>query len=93
MPNVFNSPYEAATVETQVWVECSETDYNYGLECLPPALWEGSKFLVGEPSSHTAEGFPTFQPFFQVEHRYYRGQQPMTRAEFRKVDIHKAVAK
>ena len=87
--HTFKDKYEAATAETQVWHECSEEDYMYGLECLWPAFWEGSKFMVGEPWTHTAEGVPTFQAFFQRGDKYFRAQQPMTRAEFRKVDIHK----
>jgi hypothetical protein len=84
----FKSEYEEATAETQLWRECSEEDYMYGLECLPPAYWEGSKFMVGEAWTHNSQGVPTYRAFFQRGDKYFRAEQPMTRSEFRKVNIH-----
>lgn len=86
--------YRERTAETLKFKECTEKEYNYGLECLPPALWLDHGFLVGEPSSHTGEGLPTFQPFIRNGGMYYRGDGPVTRKTFRTlthIDIASAI--
>jgi hypothetical protein len=45
------------------WNEVSEARYNEMLEALPPAVWAGLGFLVGEPFDHTADGYPRFTAF------------------------------
>jgi hypothetical protein len=71
--------------------ECTEARYNEMLEILPPALWLGHGFLVGEPHDHrrckvTKKMAPTYAAFFYGFGRYFEGE-PMTMAEFRAFDI------
>ena len=71
--------------------ECSEERYDEMLGILPPALWLGKGFLVGEPADHrrckiTKKVMPTYAAFFNAFGRYYEGD-PMTVAEFRAFDI------
>jgi hypothetical protein len=67
--------------------ECTEEHYDEMLSVLPPALWLGKGFLVGEPHDHrrckiTKKVMPTYAAFFNAFGKYYEGD-PMTMAEFR----------
>jgi hypothetical protein len=71
--------------------ECSEERYDEMLGVLPPALWLGYGFLVGEPSSHrkckvTGNIMPTYAAFFNAFGRYFEGDD-MTASEFKQFDI------
>lgn len=66
------------------WHECSALVYDRMLECLPPALWIGGAFLVGEPADHdAATGQPRFDGFRVRGKVYERTNRPVTKAEFR----------
>ena len=71
--------------------ECSAERYDEMLGVLPPALWLGKGFLVGEPSTHrrctiTKKILPTYSAFFFAYRRYYEGDD-MTIPEFKAFDI------
>ena len=54
------------------------------LEVLPPAIWIGGAFLVGEPVTHSARtGAPMFDGFWKRNGRYLASNRAMTRAELR----------
>jgi hypothetical protein len=66
--------------------ECSEERYDEMLGVLPPTVWVGKGFLVGEPHDHrkckiTGKTAPTYAVFFAAFGRYYEGD-PMTVNEF-----------
>lgn len=66
------------------WELITEERYNELLECLPPALWTGSGFLVGEPYDHHAiTGQPRFQACMKKWNEHFASSRPMTKAEFR----------
>jgi hypothetical protein len=67
--------------------ECNEARYDGILGIVPPPLWLGKGFLVGEPHDHrrckvTLKMMPTYAAFFYAFGKYYEGD-PMTMAEFR----------
>ncbi len=67
--------------------ECSAERYDEMLSILPPALWLGNRFLVGEPASHrrctiTKKTVPVYSAFFFAFGKYYESD-PMSIAEFR----------
>jgi hypothetical protein len=67
--------------------ECTEDLYDEMLCILPPALWLGYGFLVGEPYDHrrctiTNHVMPTYAAFFNAFGKFYEGD-PLTVAEFR----------
>ncbi len=67
------------------WTETDEHTYTNMLEVLPPALWIGGGFLVGEPWDHSYEtGAPRFAAYLHRNGRYYTASRPLTCAEFRK---------
>ena len=44
------------------WKRTTEAKYDEMLEILPPALWTGLGFLVGEPLDHDDNREPSNQP-------------------------------
>jgi hypothetical protein len=71
--------------------ECTEERYDHMLGILPPALWLGKGFLVGEPSTHrkckvTGMVRPTYAAFFTSFGRYFEGDD-MTVDEFKCFDV------
>jgi len=82
---------ESARQHTPItWQETTRAKYWEMLEVLPPALWIGGFFLVGEPYDHDMDtGAPRFQAYQQIGHedtggaRYFVASRPMTRAELR----------
>ena len=53
------------------------------LEVLPPAHWDSSGFLVGEPADHrecriTHVVRPTFAAFLKFDERYFESEWPLT---------------
>ena len=74
-----------------VWTRTSKRKYWEMLEVLPPALWIGGAFLVGEPTDHHATtGQPRFQAYWQRGSSddfaiYLAASRPMTCAELRAV--------
>jgi len=52
------------------WIECSEKDYMYGLEVLPPKRWDGMAFMIGEPLTYGKEG-AIFDAFVKVDGKCY----------------------
>jgi hypothetical protein len=67
--------------------ECTEERYDEMLSILPPTLWLGYGFLVGEPHDHrkckiTRKVLPTYAAFFNGFGKYYEGD-PMTVPEFK----------
>ena len=66
------------------WELITEERYWEMLECLPPALWTGNGFLVGEPYDHHAiTGQPRFQACMKKWNEHFASSRPMTKAEFR----------
>jgi hypothetical protein len=70
----------------------TEEQYNYGLECLPPALWLYYGFLVGEPATHrvckvSGHFRATYTAFFERNGKYYENDEPLTIPEFRAFDL------
>lgn len=72
--------------------EVTESRYDEMLNILPPRLWLGYGFLVGEPVNDrfftvTGNKSATYASFFNAFGGYYKGD-PMTVQEFVKFDIH-----
>lgn len=90
-PGAVRMPYEtwrAEAIASQdtpiVWQTTDEKSYIDMLEVLPPALWIGGAFLVGEPCDHSyATGAPRFQGFWHRGTEYLCSNRPITRAELR----------
>ena len=66
--------------------ECTKVRYEEMLGALPPTIWLGKGFLVGEPHEHrrctiTNQVMPTYAAFFNALGRFYEGD-PMTVNEF-----------
>ncbi len=56
----------------QTWREdCTEKDYEYMLECLPPRAWKDTAFLVGECLTHGIEG-AIYDAFIEIDGLYYQ---------------------
>lgn len=71
--------------------ECTEERYDEMLGILPPALWVGKGFLVGERYDHrkckiTGKVSPTCSAFFHAFGRFFEGD-PLTVAELVNFDI------
>ena len=67
------------------WELTTGRKYQEMLEVLPPALWIGGAFLVGEPWDHDfATGAPRFAAYVERSGRYYTASRPLTAAELRK---------
>jgi hypothetical protein len=80
--------WTAAVVARQtapiVWEPTDAAEYVEMLEVLPPALWIGGAFLVGEPMDHAAaDGAPRFTGYWHHGGAYYRASRPITRLELR----------
>ena len=68
------------------WEPSTYEAFDYGLCVLPPAIWIGGTFMVGEPYDHDAgNGQPRFQAYRQRGEVYEKANRPMTRAEFREI--------
>ena len=65
----------------------TEDRYNEMLEVLPPAVWTGLGFLVGEPQDHNAEGQPRFACFVKLGDKFFEASRTVTVAEFRAVRV------
>lgn len=84
--------WKAAVVARQqavplTWEPSSHAQYHEMLNILPPALWLGGGFLVGEPTDgDMATGQPRFQGYLETSAgQYLASSRPMTRAELRAV--------
>ena len=73
-------------------VPCTEERYNEMLEILPPRMWVGKGFLVGEPNNHRLSMMAglgwadTYAAFFRLNDKFYCSNGDMTVAEFNKVN-------
>jgi hypothetical protein len=68
------------------WRRTTKARYHEMLEVLPPAMWIGGAFLVGEPQDHDiATGSPRFDAFRHRHGVYEASDRPITRAELRAV--------
>jgi hypothetical protein len=78
--------WKAAQQHTPItWEPTDKETYHEMLEVLPPALWIGGAFLVGEPMDHDATtGRPRFQGYWHRNGIYLVASRPMTCAELRK---------
>lgn len=65
------------------WKQTTEERYDEMLGVLPPALWLGHGFLVGEPFDHDRMGRPRFAAFVYIDGKFYENSDPMTAQEFR----------
>lgn len=69
---------------TITWMPSSQADYLDMLNVLPPAMWIGGAFLVGEPTDHDmSNGAPRFAAYWERHGAYYVANRPLTRAELR----------
>ena len=67
-----------------VWERSGEATYLEMLEILPPAMWVGTEFLVGEPTDHCCvTGAPRFQAYGKCRGVYLASSRPITMAELR----------
>lgn len=67
-----------------VWESTTAEAYRRMLEVLPPALWIGGAFLVGEPMDHAvADGAPRFTAFWHHGTEFLIASRPLTRLELR----------
>ncbi len=75
------------------WARTTRAKYHEMLEILPPALWIGGAFLVGEPFDHHATtGRPRFAAYWHrgaalpwFEGSYFVASRPLTRPELRAI--------
>jgi hypothetical protein len=64
------------------WAPTTQAEYTRMLEVLPPALWQGGAFLVGEPMDHDLQsGVPRFAAYWARWGRYFIASRPLTCAE------------
>lgn len=68
------------------FTEVSAERYDEMLGVLPPIAWLDKGFLVGEAWRHNDEGQPMFAPFVTQAGRFYEGSEPITVADWRKLD-------
>lgn len=73
------------------FIEVSEERYDEMLGVLPPVAWIDKGFLVGEPWRHNEAGNPMFAPLMHVGGRYYEGTEPITVADWRKLNPYDCV--
>ena len=80
----------AAEQDTPItWTRTTRAKYWEMLEILPPALWLGGAFLVGEPTDHHARtGHPRFAAYWQRGSSedfavYLVASRPLTRSELK----------
>lgn len=67
-----------------VWTETTPAQYDERLNVLPPALWRGGAFLVGEPTDHDlSTGQPRFAADWHRGNHYVTASRPLTCAELR----------
>lgn len=85
------SAARAAAQDTPIlWRRTNRAKYHEMLNILPPALWIGGAFLVGEPMDHHAlSGQPRFSAYWQRGSSedfavYLVASRPLTCAELRK---------
>lgn len=75
------------------WMPTTREQYHEMLEVLPPAMWSGGAFLVGEPDDHDAEtGEPRFRCYFHEAGAYSVASRPMTRRELKSFLSQKGIA-
>jgi len=77
------------------WKRISRERYDEMLGALPPELRLTKGFLTGEAVTHETCTIakivvPKFRPFVQTARdAFYEGEKPMSRGEFRILDLHK----
>jgi hypothetical protein len=82
---------------TTKFKEVSAERYDEMLGVLPPAMWLGKGFLVGEAWTHKRctvtgrDNTPAFAPFLEYRGKFYEGPEPMTGAEFRALNPEEVV--
>ena len=69
------------------FIETTEEKYDYGLEVLPPEMYDGTDFLVGEPVTHrqcTVSGMiaPTFEGYIIRGGKFFVTDESVTLKEF-----------
>lgn len=66
------------------WEPITEEKYWEWLECVPPAAYTATGFLLGEPFDHHAlTGKPRYTACIKKGDAYFASSRPMTKAEFR----------
>jgi len=70
-----------------VWEPSTAEQYHDMLNILPPAMWIGGAFLVGEPMDHDlSTGEPRFTAYLSTRaNAFFVASRPLTRAELRAV--------
>ena len=69
-PLEWSALWAAMDAQPEAWIETTESMYRQMLECLPPAEFCGSGFLVGEPKTHNAQGEAVHACFRKVGGTY-----------------------
>ena len=74
------------------FTEVTEARYDEMLGVLPPAHWDHTGFLVGEPWTHrkcevSKRFLPAFSAFIHYHGKFYESDGPMTIPEFKAVTI------
>lgn len=68
------------------WDEITAEQYEYYLECLPPAAYGRKSFLVGEPDDHHARtGRPRYRACRIMDGKHYQSSRPLTVQEFQEL--------
>lgn len=68
------------------WQDTTKESYEYGLNCLPPRIWAGGAYLVGEPYDHHATtGEGRYQCYRKIGNIYLESSRPITVKEFQKI--------
>jgi hypothetical protein len=78
---------KAKSQDTPVgWIEVTEEHWIEMLEILPPMMYDGNSFLVGEPTDHHAEtGFPRYSCLTIKNDKHYQSDRPMTIREYNEI--------
>lgn len=81
--------WQAAAVARQqapiTWVRSDARSYRKMLEVLPPAVWIGDAFMVGEAMDHcVATGRARYTAFWKRGADYYTASRPLTVVEFKR---------
>ena len=63
--------WDAMDANPGQWVPTTADMYDEMLNVLPPALWIGSGFLVGEPQRHDNSGRPVFAAFIESNGSFF----------------------
>ena len=70
-PLEWQALWDAMDANPNEWIPTTENMYWEMLEVLPPRKQSRGAFLVGEASSHNAEGYPVYSCFKRVGDSFF----------------------